>query len=892
MGAPIDITFQRTNGYTGQGAAASGPTTQNLEVLAPGVANDTNITAANNLTNLLDSSGNTLTGTTFGLVAGNAHVYEQATPAIALFGNAGLVKQPSAAPPGPSATWALSGLTASAYDVYAIRSNANNGGQVILNGDPVTFPNQASSGTAFIMNPVGGTPPANCNYTEFASVAPVSGSISITEAAAAATGNEFDISGYQFVPHLPLYTAPVSLPSTNIVAPAGSTLDFGGYRSANAVGALSLAGNLTVQNVLSGGSVQFGGDVVASANATVSLASGAGGVPILVLSGNTGGVQNVSAANATTLTLPAAAISAPTVKFNSSGGTGSVVVLSGATALTASGAAASVNAGTLKVLSTLNGAAGAAVQVNSGATLAGGPAGNIQVPVTLAAGSTLLPDATAASTALIGNSLTINGGGALQWVYSGSGAEGTLALGIGTLNLPAQYNGNPVFRPQFVTLPSLGTYVMTWSTSPSNQPAWGFDGSLVGVGHSATWADGTGNWDTGGNWTYAVATSATLTYQPTGLQLTGLTVMNVAGTAAPVAGASVLIAPPSNSTVSVTGPGEPVSISTLVIEGSGAATASLALQGNGPLTASSVSVRAGGSLSDDDGGGGAFVMPNGILSLSQGSVSLGDGSTNVGAATMNSGVLSLNGGNIGVLTASGGAATVSGGTVGSAQVSAAAILNATGGDLTMLTASGGSATAGPSATLGAATVSGGVVNLSNANTMGSLMASGGATTLNGPTVSTATISGNAVVNVTSGNVQTLNVLGSDLTTGVTGGTGATVGSTSLGVSGGLVTLYNTNTVPIAALSGGTTNLLGPMVSTADVSGSALVNVGSASTVATANVSGTAVVNVNGANAVTAANVSSGLVNVNVANAVSGPTLISGGTAAWPIQRAWACSRAR
>ena len=84
-----------------------------------------------------------------------------------------------------------------------------------------------------------------------------------------------------------------------------------------------------------------------------------------------------------------------------------------------------------------------------------------------------------------------------------------------------------------------------------------------------------------------------------------------------------------------------------------------------------------------------------------------------------------------------------------------------------------------------------------------------------------------------------------------------------------MTLYNTNTVPIAALSGGTTNLLGPMVSTADVSGSALVNVGSASTVATANVSGTAVVNVNGANAVTAANVSSGLVNVNVANAVSG-----------------------
>ena len=610
LGAPIDITFQRTNGYTGQGAAASGPTTQIWNVLAPGVANDTNITAANNLTNLLDSSGNTLTGTTFGLVAGNAHVYEQATPAIALFGNAGLVKQPSAAPPGPSATWALSGLTASAYDVYAIRSNANNGGQVILNGDPVTFPNQASSGTAFIMNPVGGTPPANCNYTEFASVAPVSGSISITEAAAAATGNEFDISGYQFVPHLPLYTAPVSLPSTNIVAPAGSTLDFGGDRPGQ-------RGRCPEPRRKSDGAerAQRRQRAVRRRRSRLGQRHRLAGLrrrrrpdpgPLrqhrrrpecqrrqrhdLDLAGGRdfgpdGQVQQLRRHRQR----------------------GSLERRDGA--VTASGAAASVNAGTLKVLSTLNGAAGAAVQVNSGATLAGGPAGNIQVPVTLAAGSTLLPDATAASTALIGNSLTINGGGALQWVYSGSGAEGTLALGSGTLNLPAQYNGNPVFRPQFVTLPSLGTYVMTWSTSPSNQPAWGFDGSLVGVGHSATWADGTGNWDTGGNWTYAVATSATLTYQPTGLQLTGLTVMNVAGTAAPVAGASVLIAPPSNSTVSVTGPGEPVSISTLVIEGSGAATASLALQGNGPLTASSVSVRAGGSLSDDDGGGGALLCP-------------------------------------------------------------------------------------------------------------------------------------------------------------------------------------------------------------------------------------------------------------------------------------------
>ena len=75
------------------------------------------------------------------------------------------------------------------------------------------------------------------------------------------------------------------------------------------------------------------------------------------------------------------------------------------------------------------------MQVNSGATLAGGPAGSIRVPGNVTSAASLLPDATAASTALIGNSLTISGGGAFQWIYSGSGAEGTLALGQRHLEL-------------------------------------------------------------------------------------------------------------------------------------------------------------------------------------------------------------------------------------------------------------------------------------------------------------------------------------------------------------------------------------------------------------------------------------------------------------------------
>ena len=62
-----------------------------------------------------------------------------------------------------------------------------------------------------------------------------------------------------------------------------------------------------------------------------------------------------------------------------------------------------------------------------------------------------------------------------------------------------------------------------------------------------------------------------------------------------------------------------------------------------------------------------------------------------------------------------------------------------------------------------------------------------------------------------------------------------MGTTSLGVSGGLVTLHNTNTIPVAALSGGTTNLAGPTVTVATISGSnAVVNV-TAGSVPTLNV---------------------------------------------------------
>ncbi len=401
VGVALNGNSQGTKTYTGPGPSSDLGTYWN---------NPTNTASGYPL---LNSSGGSTTATY--TITGAPGSYEEAA-------SSNLLTCYNDAP----ATYTFSGLTPGAtYNLYGITDNNTPGRQMSYNilsqgGVPsqvLTTPANWNTGTL-----------ANTSafYCEFAGLtANASGQLVISSSAVA--GDECDSNGLQLVPVFTSGNA--NFANTNIVAPAGSTLDFGGCGPANAIGGLSLAGNLTVQNVVSGGSVQVGGDVVASANATVSLASGAGSVPTLVLTGNTNGIQNISAANGSTLTLPAVSISPATVRFNASGGTGSVVVLSGATALTnAGGAAATVNAGTLKVQGTLTGAGGAGLTVNSGATLAGGPAGLIQVPVTVNFGGTLLPDATAASTALIGNSLSIQGG-ALQWVYSGSGAEGTLALG-------------------------------------------------------------------------------------------------------------------------------------------------------------------------------------------------------------------------------------------------------------------------------------------------------------------------------------------------------------------------------------------------------------------------------------------------------------------------------
>ena len=80
--------------------------------------------------------------------------------------------------------------------------------------------------------------------------------------------------------------SPLTLPNTNIVATASSTLDFGNLATAATLGRLSLAGSLTVQDVAAGGSVQFGGDVVGLGQRGGCALCRHGQRPSLVLAGN------------------------------------------------------------------------------------------------------------------------------------------------------------------------------------------------------------------------------------------------------------------------------------------------------------------------------------------------------------------------------------------------------------------------------------------------------------------------------------------------------------------------------------------------------------------------------------------------------------------------------
>ena len=105
-------------------------------------------------------------------------------------------------------------------------------------------------------------------YTEFTNLLPTGGSITVN----ALGSGETDIYGYQLVP---ISVPSLNSPNINIVATQNSVLDFGKFASPT-LGGLSVGGSLTLQDVYPGGSVTIGGDVVATNNAWVVSASGAG----------------------------------------------------------------------------------------------------------------------------------------------------------------------------------------------------------------------------------------------------------------------------------------------------------------------------------------------------------------------------------------------------------------------------------------------------------------------------------------------------------------------------------------------------------------------------------------------------------------------------------------
>ena len=279
-------------------------------------------------------------------------------------------------------TFTFSGLSTSpgqGYDLYAImNSNAN--------GRTTDFAVGGTSQAVVTANGGANTVTSPSTYAEFTNLIPSAGQIVITAQGPTATSGEFDVNGFQLVP---VQVSRAVQPAQHQHRPHGQFLArFRQLCQCGYARRASLAGSVTLQDVASGGSVQFGGDVVASANAAVKLATGAGSAPTLTLAGN-GGTQNIKAANSMTLTLPAMSISAATVNVGNATGYNGSVVLGGATSLSGASPTVNVNAGSLKVANTLSGGAVANVQVNAGGTLAGGPAGSIQVPVTVNTGGVL-----------------------------------------------------------------------------------------------------------------------------------------------------------------------------------------------------------------------------------------------------------------------------------------------------------------------------------------------------------------------------------------------------------------------------------------------------------------------------------------------------------------------
>ena len=126
LGTPINVAFQNAavNGYTGTGPlGASGTAAWN--VFASGAANSATITTTT-LSNLLNASSASVSGTKFSITAGSAGVFTTAGASIPLLSSYAFTKT--------SVTFSMSGLTTQPYTVYAISSFQNRSGSITIGG--------------------------------------------------------------------------------------------------------------------------------------------------------------------------------------------------------------------------------------------------------------------------------------------------------------------------------------------------------------------------------------------------------------------------------------------------------------------------------------------------------------------------------------------------------------------------------------------------------------------------------------------------------------------------------------------------------------------------------------------------------------------------------------
>jgi autotransporter-associated beta strand protein len=491
---------------------------------------------------------------------------------------------------------------------------------------------------------------------------------------------------------------------------------------------------------------------------------------------------------------------------------------------------------------TIGGSSG--VTVNAGATLgslADGTTGSITPAVVV--NGTLAPGW---NSPMQISSLTLNAGS--TFALTGKSGQVSEVYGINTLNLPSTGTVNLQITPldnslnggtfTFLTGPGVTSSAATWNIVPKSSITW-------------TSTNATGYWDALSNWSGYVVQGGSVAVVGNAVQVSGLTV----SAGGPSAGADIYIQPTSG--VVVTGPtsAATATVNSLTLGNASGSTDELDL----PSAANS------GYGLNVTGAAGVVINPTGLLNVSGGSLTVSGPAAVLGSASFNA------------------ASSV---TLPSVTVSGNGQLSALGTGTVGLSLAGNFA---GTVTLGAnitgpttLTVPGGTVNLYDDGThMTSLVLNGGITTLGSQVVNSATVSGAAALAFAATSTAQIPTLTYQSTQALSVPSAVQVGSNSLTVSSGSVTLLNTNAMGTVAVSGGTVNFnpAGVTIATATFSGEPSISLPANGTISTLNYSLYTPLSIPSTFAVggTALTITSGSVTLANVNPM-GTVAVSGGTA--------------